>query len=182
MRFIADSMLGRLARWLRLLGYDTLYYPFVEDRVLLRIARDNDRVLLTRDTHLVKIRGLRQITENGGQIRYLLLNENNIFDQLKTVITAFNLKDFSIMSRCAVCNSELTVIQKEKVKELVPEYVYQTSDAFKQCPNCKKLYWKGTHPEKFKKKLSEVLSSETLHGCLPNAPTFGRGCKCLRSL
>jgi len=164
MRFIADSMLGRLARWLRLLGYDTLYYPSIEDSVLLRIARDDERILLTRDTHLIKIRGLRkgtghreQKTENRTRIRYFLLNENNTIDQLKTVITAFDLKNFSIMSRCAVCNSELIVIQKEKVKGLVPEYVYQTSDAFKQCPNCKKLYWKGTHPEKFKEKLTEIL-------------------------
>jgi len=158
-------MLGRLARWLRLLGYDTLYYPSIEDSALLRIAREDNRILLTRDSHLVRVRGLRKITEhrmqntdNGEQIGYFLLNENNTFDQLKTIIMVFNLKDFFIMSRCAVCNSELVVIQKEKVKDLVPEYVYQTSDAFKQCPNCKKLYWKGTHPEKFKEKLSEVFS------------------------
>lgn len=149
-------MLGRLARWLRLLGYDTLYYPSVEDRVLLKIARDDDRILLTRDAHLVKIRGLK---------KFLLIKENNPFKQLREVFVAFNLKSYTdnfetarILTRCAVCNSVLTVIQKEKVKELVPEYVYQTSDAFKQCPHCKKLYWRGTHPEKFKKKLSEIFN------------------------
>ena len=83
MRFIADSMLGRLVRWLRLLGYDTVYYPRIEDSVLLRIAREENRILLTRDSRLVKARGLRQ---------FLLLEENDPFDQLRSIITAFNLK------------------------------------------------------------------------------------------
>ncbi len=172
MRFIADSMLGRLARWLRLLGYDTLYYPQIEDRLLLKIAREDNRILLTRDTRLVKVRGLQenteparrtgrhrtQNTEEKTQTKYFLLSENNPFDQLKTVIIAFNLNDFPVMSRCVVCNTSLNNIPKEKVKGFVPEYVYQTSDIFRQCSGCGKLYWKGTHPEKFKKKLSEILS------------------------
>lgn len=166
MRFIADSMLGRLARWLRLLGYDTLYYPEIEDRILLKIAREENRILLTRDTRLIKVRELQQNTEESRekrveriQTKYFLLIENNPFDQLKTVITAFNLKDFSVMNRCAVCNAALDSITKEEVKNLVPEYVYHASDIFKQCSNCGKLYWKGTHPEKFRKKLSEILQN-----------------------
>lgn len=150
MKFIVDSMLGRLARWLRLLGYDTLYHPEIEDRLLLRIAREDDRILLTRDTNIIKVRGLQ---------KYFLLNENNPFEQIKTVIGAFNLKDFSIMSRCGICNSPLTKIPKEKAQGLVPEYVYHTSDNFKQCSGCGKLYWNGTHPEKFRMKLAEVLNS-----------------------
>jgi uncharacterized protein with PIN domain len=165
-RFIADSMLGRLARWLRLLGYDTLYYPEIEDRILLKIAREDNRILLTRDTRLIKVRELQQNTEESRekgvervQTKYFLLIENTPFDQLKTVITAFNLKDFSVMNRCAVCNAILDSITKEEVKNLVPEYVYHTSDIFKQCSNCGKLYWKGTHPEKFREKLSEILQN-----------------------
>lgn len=159
-------MLGRLARWLRLLGYDALYYPEIEDRVLLKIARDDNRILLTRDTHLIKVRELRKSPvesrekrEDNAQMRYFSLTENDPFAQLKTVITAFNLKDFPILSRCAVCNTILKDISKEEVKGRVPEYVYQTSSVFKECSNCGKLYWKGTHPEKFMKKLSEVLQS-----------------------
>lgn len=158
-------MLGRLARWLRLLGYNTLYYPEIEDRLLLRIAKEEDRVLLTRDTSLAKVRGLQQSTEESRgrrvertSIKYFLLKENNLFEQLKAVITAFNLKDFSVMSRCGICNTPLTIIPKEKVKSIVPQYVFQTSDTFKQCQGCGKFYWKGTHPEKFRKKLSEILS------------------------
>jgi hypothetical protein len=157
MRFIADSMLGRLARWLRLLGYDTLYYPQIEDRLLLKIAREDNRILLTRDTRLVKVRGLQH---------FLLLEENNPFEQLRNVIMTFQLKlndksgsaeGAAILSRCAVCNASLNNIPKEEVKGFVPQYVYQTSDIFRQCSKCGKLYWKGTHPEKFKKKLTEIL-------------------------
>ena len=83
MKFIVDSMLGRLARWLRLLGCDTLYYPSIEDRRLIRIASEEDRVLITRDTRLVRMRGLKH---------FLLLHENDPFEQLKKTITTFNLK------------------------------------------------------------------------------------------
>ncbi len=149
-------MLGRLARWLRLLGYDTLYYPHIEDRVILRIAREENRTLLTRDTRLVKVRGLEH---------FLLLEENNPFKQLKSVVETFKLrvsdKDSGEgnvpLSRCLICNSVLSIVQRDEVKNAVPEYVYQTSDIFKKCSKCGKLYWKGTHPEKFRRKLSEIF-------------------------
>jgi len=157
MRFIADSMLGRLARWLRLLGYDTLYYPHIEDSLLLRIAREEKRTLLTRDTRLVRVRGLKN---------FLLLIENDPFKQLKDVIMAFGLTPYCksreaviplLASRCSLCNTVLNSIPKEEVKHRVPEYVYLTTDSFKKCLTCNRLYWKGTHLEKFQNKFMEVL-------------------------
>ena len=174
-------MLGRLAKWLRLLGYDTLYYPRIENREILRIARADNRILLTRDTRLVKIRGLQNIANHrtprphrfasqseavgrrGGRqdseygIKYFFVNENNYFGQLKEIISAFNLKDFSIMSRCAVCNAVLCSVSKDQAKDHIPEYIYRNSDVFRQCSGCGKIYWKGTHPEKFREKLAEIL-------------------------
>jgi uncharacterized protein with PIN domain len=158
MKFIADSMLGRLARWLRLLGYDTLYYPHIKDRKLLRIARVDKRVLLTRDTRLVKVRDLQN---------FLLLRENNTFRQLKIVIDTFKLKvqgrnarDHNVhLSRCSLCNASLHTVSAEEVRNAVPEYVYQTCHIFKKCLRCGKLYWKGTHPERFREKLSEILKN-----------------------
>jgi uncharacterized protein with PIN domain len=154
MKFIADSMLGRLAKWLRMLGYDTLYYPRIEDRLLLRIAREDDRILLTRDTRLVKARGLR---------KFLLLTANDPFDQLRSVVRTLNLQYYksggstSMLSRCSICNCTISDIPKEKAKEHVPEYVYLSSDRFKYCTGCDKFYWDGTHPGKLRVKLSEVL-------------------------
>jgi len=157
MKFIADSMLGRLARWLRLLGYDTLYFPHIEDSRLLRIAREEDRVLLTRDTRLVKVRGLK---------KYLLLSENGPFEQLKKVITSLGLSPFGKDSeagpalpanRCSLCNSLLDAVPKEQAKDRVPEYVYLTTESFRKCQKCEKFYWEGTHRELLRKKLMEIL-------------------------
>lgn len=157
MKFIVDSMLGRLARWLRLLGCDTLYYPSIEDRRLIRIASEEDRALITRDTRLVRMRGIKH---------FLLLHENDPFEQLKKTITTFNLNPFELRkggfetrpySRCSLCNTFLEDATKEQAKPHVPEYVYNTSESFNQCPTCGKFYWKGTHPEKLRKKLMEIL-------------------------
>lgn len=157
MKFIADSMLGRLARWLRLLGYDTIYFPKIEDRFLLKIAREDERIILTRDTRLVKIRGLK---------RFLLLEENDPFKQLKKVITTLQLSPYNepdglegvpLLVRCPLCNTPVEVVSKEQAKEHVPEYVYHTAGGFKYCPKCNKFYWRGTHPERAQRKLLEVL-------------------------
>jgi uncharacterized protein with PIN domain len=156
MKFIADSMLGRLARWLRLLGYDTLYYPRIEDSLLLRIAREEERILLTRDTRLVKVRGLKD---------FLLLKENDTFEQLKVVLKTLHLLsrdkpdelEMPVSSRCSLCNNVLNNVSREAAKAYVPQYVYLTSDSFKRCSRCGKFYWKGTHQEKLQKKLSEIL-------------------------
>jgi uncharacterized protein with PIN domain len=155
MRFIADSMLGRLARWLRLLGFDTLYEPRIEDSRLLRIAREEQRTLLTRDTRLVKVRGLKD---------FLLIHENDPFAQLRTVITEFSLYkpgkggfETRPYSRCSHCNTLLEVIPKEQAKDSVPLFVFQTSDNFRKCPHCDKYYWQGSHADRLREKLQEIL-------------------------
>ncbi len=157
MKFIADSMLGRLARWLRLLGFDTLYYPRIKDRLLLRIAQEENRIVLTRDTRLVKMRGVGE---------YILLRENDSFKQLKRVIAEYNLSpeikkelsSMNIYSRCSLCNTLLDNISKEEAKPHVPPYVYLTSGSFSKCTGCGQFYWKGTHRELLDKKLLEILS------------------------
>jgi uncharacterized protein with PIN domain len=155
MRFIADSMLGRLARWLRLLGFDTYYTTHIEDSLLIEIAREEKRVLLTRDTRLVKRKGMGE---------FLLLKENDTFAQLKKVIEVFGLLPEDrddpcpvCFIRCSLCNSLLDDIPKEDAKDHVPEYVYRTSENFRKCPACGKFYWKGTHHELLLKKLKTIL-------------------------
>ena len=159
MKFIADSMLGRLARWLRLLGHDTLYFSHIEDGLLVKTAQEEDRTILTRDTRLVKRRGVKN---------FLLLKENDTFDQLRTVIMTFNLlpcggsgriKEYS-PSRCSLCNEPLISAGREEARPHVPDYVYRTSDAFRRCMKCGRFYWRGTHPGKWRKKLSETLDMD----------------------
>jgi uncharacterized protein with PIN domain len=157
MKFIADAMLGRLAKWLRLLGFDTLYYPHIEDSLILRIAREQDRIILTRDTRLVKVKGINT---------YLLLEDNDSFNQLRSVITTYDMLPqltekgkitLPAEGRCSVCNEPLTDVAREKARPHVPEYTYNTCSSFKHCAICGKFYWKGSHQENLRKKLSELL-------------------------
>ncbi len=148
--FIVDVMLGRLAKWLRLLGFDTLYYSDISDMRLLKIAKEQGRVVLTRDTRLINIRGIKN---------YILIKANDPFQQLLEVIHALNLKDFNPLSRCVICNGQLSVFSdKNEIKDSVPEHVFLNSRVFLKCNDCGKLYWEGTHPKMFREKLNKVLS------------------------
>lgn len=149
--FIADVMLGRLARWLRLLGFDALYYSNISDYKLLKVAREQGRLILTRDTRLIKIKGIKD---------YLLIRSNDSFEQLLEVIEALNLRHFKLFSRCALCNGLLSrVSDKTEVKDSVPEFVFLNFHSFLRCSECGRIYWEGTHPKMLKDKLAEVLSS-----------------------
>jgi len=149
--FIADVMLGRLARWLRLLGFDTLYDTHISDSRLLRVAREQGRVILTRDTRLVRIKGVHD---------YLLIKANDPFKQILEVVHAFNLKDFLPLSRCVVCNGELSKIpDKREIRDSIPDFVFYNFHNFLRCSNCRKIYWEGTHPGMFKEKLTQVIGS-----------------------
>jgi len=149
LEFIADAMLGRLARWLRFLGFDTLYYSDISDSRLIRIAREQNRFVLTRDTRLVRIRAVKD---------YLLIRANDSYSQLLEVITTLNLREFNPFSICVECNGQLTRISdKKEILDLVPEFVFLNFNLFLKCSNCGKIYWEGSHPQKFKEKLSEIL-------------------------
>lgn len=150
MKFLADSMLGKLAKWLRLLGYDTLYQRDAEDRELVRIALQEDRVLLTRDNELA---GRRMVRD-----RTLFIDSQSTWSQLRQVIRHFGLEsENSLFTRCLVCNAVLEDIPKSSVEGLVPPYVYQTQDRFQRCPSCSRIYWRGTHVEH----VMDVLARES---------------------
>ena len=144
-------MLGRLARWLRFLGCDTLYYSGISDASLIRIAREQDRVVLTRDTRLIKIKGLKN---------YLLITSNDSSQQLLEVIDSLKLRQFNLLSRCVKCNGELMkIIDKVEIKDSVPEFVFLQHNEFLECLDCGKIYWEGSHPNKFKEKVGRILKA-----------------------
>lgn len=134
-RLLADGMLGKLARWLRLLGYDTAYENHAPDLELARRARAEGRVLLTRDRELSRRRGLQA----------LLIASETLAEQVRQVQDTLGPPPRPPFSRCAVCNSVLERAAPEQVAGRVPPYVLQTQAEFRLCPGCGRVYWPGTH-------------------------------------
>ncbi|UCH32964.1 MAG: Mut7-C RNAse domain-containing protein [Armatimonadota bacterium] len=148
MRFIADSMLGTLAKALRLLGFDVAYDPFIEDRALIEQARAEGRVILTRDTG---------ITRRTNLPTCVFVESDHVGEQLAQVAreTGVGLRSGTVLSRCIVCNGALEEVVKQTVREQVAPYVYATQERFARCPGCGRIYWRGTHVEGMERKLKE---------------------------
>jgi uncharacterized protein with PIN domain len=138
MRFIADKTVGKLAKWLRILGYDTVLWRSDDWGGIMRRAQDEGRTLITKDTKLFK---------GKGPVEALLIREDNPFRQLKEVVRHFQLlvKQEMLFSRCLTCNALLEARDPEEVKGEVPDYIYQAHQEFSRCPSCRKIYWAGTH-------------------------------------
>ncbi|MBW6515853.1 MAG: Mut7-C RNAse domain-containing protein [Candidatus Cloacimonetes bacterium] len=147
-KFLTDNNLGRLAKWLRLLGYDTSSYKKVSLLSLSNIARKEERIFLTSSR---KNAGLK-IFDNT-----ILIHSSNIFEQLQELNAKLNLNFENAFTRCNLCNQLLRKIDKEKVVSLVPDYVYQTSDHFEICRNCGRIYWEGTHNQAILDKFKEIF-------------------------
>lgn len=149
LKFIADSMLGRLATWLRILGYDTVYHTHIPDRELIGRARREGRVILTRDTRLLRRRGIG---------RFLLIKSDHFREQLKEVVSHFSLNLVSrFLTLCIRCNTPLEEVKKDEVRERVPPYVLRTQERFKICPKCNRIYWAATHRERMEEELRRLF-------------------------
>jgi uncharacterized protein with PIN domain len=140
LKLLTDGMLGRLTRWLRALGYDTVYAPDTDDNELLRRARAEDRVLLTADHALAIRRGART----------LLIEAQDLAGQLRRVRAALGPPPDAEFSRCVACNGKLTLVDKTTLADRVPPYVLATRQEFRRCPDCGRIYWPGTHIERMK--------------------------------
>jgi uncharacterized protein with PIN domain len=150
MKFIADAMLGRLAKWLRILGFDILYYPDIDDREIVRIAREQERTILTRDTQLTKRKGLPGV---------IFVEKDDVFDQLTLIRARLGFSQVAFSGRCAVCNGLIDAVpQKEEVRDLVPDFIYLNYPRFMRCRDCGKVYWEGSHRKGMREKVEEVLS------------------------
>ena len=143
-KFVADHMLGSLARWLRMMGYDTVYDKSKDDADIAKLARSESRFILTRDKELSK--------EPGA----LLLDNEDLDSQLQAVATRDGLKFNEDMIRCSTCNGELVNLPKDEAKGKVPDGAFQMNERFWRCANCQKTYWKGTHWEGITARLKKL--------------------------
>ncbi len=152
MKFVADAMVGRLAKWLRLLGFDVFYYPQIDDRQVIKIAREQERTILTRDTGLLR---------HGGLKDPIFIRSDKVPDQLIELKDRVNFLDADPMGRCVLCNGKLSrVTGKEEVRTLVPDFVYHNFQDFTRCGDCGKVYWEGSHYKRFREKVRELLKVE----------------------
>ena len=136
MKFIADVMLGKLAKRMRLLGIDVLYDHAYQDNEVLRLSLDQDRIILTRDTGLAS----RPLAQN-----HILIESDLVDEQLHQVVETSSLSATAMLTRCTVCNTILTAPARDEVRDLVSIHVYEQHRDFLRCETCGRIYWKGTH-------------------------------------
>ena len=135
-RFAVDRMLGRLARWLRILGHDVAYGSHLAGRPLVDRARREGRILVTRDTRLVRQRDLPP---------YVFVTSDHFREQLREVAAAVPLGEAGVLRRCLDCNRALTDLAREQARDRVPAFVWETAEQFLTCPRCHRIYWPATH-------------------------------------
>jgi len=146
LRFSADEMLGSLARWLRIMGYDTRYFKNTADNDILEISRIEGRILLTRD---------RELAERGGNDA-VLIESDNVTDQLKQISKIYSLHMNEESTRCTLCNAPLIPVTQEEVRGSVPPGALINNDQFFRCEGCGKIYWKGSHWINIMARLREI--------------------------
>ncbi|MGI0074590.1 MAG: Mut7-C RNAse domain-containing protein [Nitrosotalea sp.] len=142
--FIVDSMLGNLAKKLRVLGYDSKYFSSIEDDKLILIAKNEKRVILTKDEQLTT-------KAEKQEIGFVLIRGSDELEQIMQINTKINLGTFVIdtnSSRCIVCNGNLQSVEKYRIIGKIPEGILEREKQFWMCDSCKKIYWEGTHFEK----------------------------------
>ena len=138
LKFAADRMLGRLAKWLRIIGQDVIYGRHLSGRGLVRAATQERRVMLTRD------RSIRRWNPD----RCIFIRDDHFRGQLKQVVEACGLDPFAgLLTRCVECNEPLRPIAKERVEDAVPPYVFENQDTFSACPGCRRVFWPATHQQ-----------------------------------
>jgi uncharacterized protein with PIN domain len=143
-------MLGTLAKWLRILGFDTTYAgPNMVDEKILEISKTENRILLTRDKGLTN-------SARRENIKIIKITSTELDEQIRTVLSIIKMDEEKILSRCIVCNSIVQDIRKDDVKNKVPERIYKNNIKFWFCPNCKKIYWKGSHYDDMLEKINKL--------------------------
>jgi uncharacterized protein with PIN domain len=149
MKFIADRMLGKLAKELRMLGYDTVYYRGENAYSLIKLAREEGRVILTRSTKL---------TPKRPEDRIVRIMEDKPSFQLRELIQIkiISLHEETAFSRCLACNMLLCEIPRDEAEGKVPDFIFYQQKKFFRCPQCSRIYWQGSHQDHMLKRIERL--------------------------
>ena len=152
MKFIVDHNVGKLAKWLRMMGYDTWFFTGDDDWQMVITALNEDRVILTRDTQIMKMGVIE-----SGRLRAILIQSDKPEEQISQVVESLDLDTRSgLFTVCLECNRPLEARTRQQVKERVPPYVFRTQNQYVECPECHRIYWKGTHWQAMTRKLEKL--------------------------
>ena len=142
--FAVEKTLGKLAKWLRILGFDTIYDPDIKNPV------ESGRIMLSR-TKCIEYK-----TD-----RLIFIKSDKPFKQLKEVIKALGIVNEEIkpFTRCIVCNTKIRAVDKNSIRSIVPDYVWENQDFFRACNKCKKIYWHGSHAKRSMEVIKQLFES-----------------------
>lgn len=155
-KFIVDINAGKLAKWLRIMGYDASLFTDEDDGKMVRIALNENRVILTKDSQIMK---RRLIT--SGKLKAVFIKGDDPKAQLQQIATALNLNyQFKPFSVCLQCNQNLIERRKEEVAELVPPFVLKTQSQYMECPSCHRIFWRGTHWQAMSEELENFMAQK----------------------
>ena len=149
--FAAENTLGGLAKWLRILGFDTLFDSGAGGLEFFRTA-SSDRVLLTRTSGVEK---------HLRSDRLLFIRSNEPWQQLIEVIRRLEIRmaDIQPFTRCLECNQRIEAVQKRRIRDKVPDFVYETHENFQQCPRCRKVFWPGSHASRVMERIQQLFDA-----------------------
>ena len=155
-KFIVDNNVGKLAKWLRIMGYDALFFTGEDDGRMVKVALAQNRVILTKDTQIMR---RRLIT--SGRLKAILIEGDDPKAQLQQIAEVLNLDyQFKPFSVCLECNESLVEKDKDEVRDLVPPYVFKTQNLYMECPSCHRIYWRGTHWQAMSRELDRFTAQK----------------------
>ncbi len=149
--------MGKLTKWLRAMGYDTVFFNGSNDSQMVARALKEGRVILTRDTEIMKRRLIV-----SGRIKAILITSDIPEQQMQQVIETLHLgRQLKPFTLCLECNQPLQERTKEEVEGRVPPYVYQTQDQYMECPACHRIYWRGTHWQAMSRRMGKLMNKNS---------------------
>ena len=156
MKFIVDHNVGKLARRLRMMGYDSVFFSGEDDSAMVKQALAENRIILTRDTGVMRRKAI-----SSGRVRAELIESEAPEEQMRQLMAAFDLKGQSKpFTLCLECNTALESRSREEVAGRVPPYVYRTQTQYMECPGCGRIYWRGTHWQAMIRRLEKLAETE----------------------